>query len=162
MNARRKKVERRRSVVVVDKSWFELESANRRVLFQLFENGFTKEKVRRLETIGRRIRALPQFLGTMVLSEYLARPAKERRRAALVLDEEYEGLLYEVVEKLESIIRSGNSRAVSGSAIAGIVSGPMTVGVSVPAPKSMGVAAQRATVVVGQSTSRWTGQASRR
>jgi hypothetical protein len=107
MNARRKKVERRRSVVVVDKSWFELESANRRVLFQLFENGFTKEKVRRLETIGRRIRALPQFLGTMVLSEYLARPAKERRRAALVLDEEYEGLLYEVVEKLENIIKTG-------------------------------------------------------
>ena len=35
----------------------------------------------------------------------------------------------------ESIIRSGNSRAVSGSAIAGIVSGPMTVGVSVPAPE---------------------------
>lgn len=110
MSARQKgskRAPRKRAVVVVDRTKFELESGNRRVLFQIFENGFTKESVRRLEAIGRSIRALPQMLGTMALSEYLARPAKERRRAALVLDEEYEGLLYEVGEKLESIIRSG-------------------------------------------------------
>lgn len=102
-----KRVPRKRAVVVVDRTKFELESGNRRVLFQIFENGFTKESVRRLEAIGRSIRALPHTLGTMALSEYLARPAKERRRAALVLDEEYEGLLYEVLEKLDSIVRSG-------------------------------------------------------